>query len=123
MVVYSNLVNIFAALGDSTRLQILAQLEFGPKTCSELVDNFDLTQQAVSKHIGILNKAGLIIQTKQGRSRFCELVPSSLEEALKWIEKKTNVSKIVPKPIFAFGSVAIIQQEGVTRTYHSTSYQ
>ncbi len=119
MVVYTNIVNTFAALGDSTRLQILARLENGPLTCSELVKHFNLTQQAVSKHIGILNKAGLLTQTKAGRSRLCELVPNNLEEAYKWIGEITKPVVETAKPIIGFGSVAIIQRGGKTLAYHS----
>ena len=122
MVVYSNIVNTFAALGDSTRLQILAHLENGPQTCSDLVNQFNLTQQAVSKHIGILNKAGLLTQTKQGRSRLCELVPHSLEDAYKWIGGITKPIVDTAKPIIGFGSVAIIQQGGKTIAYHSPTH-
>jgi len=119
MVVHTNIVNTFAALGDSTRLQILTHLENGPQTCTELVGQFDLTQQAVSKHIGILNKAGLLTQTKKGRSRLCELVPRSLEEAFKWIGDKTKLAEETSKPIIGYGSVAIIRKGGKVFAYHS----
>ena len=124
MIVYSNLVNTFTALGDSTRLQILAHLENGPQTCSDLVGQFELTQQAVSKHIGVLNKAGLLTQKKKGRTRLCELVPHSLDEAFKWIGDKANPALEAAKPIIGYGSVAIIRQGGKILAYHSpTNYQ
>ena len=121
MVVYTNLANTYAALGDSTRLQILAHLKDGPKSCSDLVGKFDLTQQAVSKHIGVLNKAGLLSQTKQGRSRICELVSNSLEEAYKWIEERGTAEELPQEPLIGFGSVAIIRHGRKVRAYHSTS--
>ena len=123
MVVYSNLANTFTALGDATRLQILAQLEKGPKTCSDLVSHFDLTQQAVSKHIGVLSKAGLLTQTKKGRIRLCELVPHKLEDAFKWIDSKVKKPEPSTKPIIGYGSVAIVRQGGKVLAYHAPSYQ
>lgn len=121
MVVYSNLADTFAALGDSTRLQILTHLRDGPKTCTDLVGQFDLSQQAVSKHIGVLNKAGLLSQTKNGRSRICELVSNSLEDAFKWIEDRGTAIESAPEPLIGFGSVAIIQHGSKVSTFHSTT--
>ena len=122
MVVYTNLASIYAALGDPTRMQILAHLKNRPQTCSELVGQFDLTQQAIGKHIGILNKAGLLSQKKIGRSRICELVPHGLEEALKWISDKTKPAIEATKPIIGYGSVAIIRQGGKILAYHAPSH-
>ncbi len=116
MVVNTNLARTFAALGDSTRLQILTQLENGPKTCSDLVSMFDLTQQAVSKHIGVLNKAGLLTQTKNGRSRICKIVPNALRDVSRWIEEKTIATSL---PLIGYGSVVITRQNGILRVHES----
>ena len=87
MVVYNDLAATFSALGDPTRLEILAYLARGSATCNELVARFDISQQAVSKHIRVLRRANLLRQEKQGRVRMCELEPDALDRATRWIEQ------------------------------------
>lgn len=76
----------FAALADPTRREILSRLVDGPASVSELVEPFDMSQQAVSKHIAVLRNAGLVRQERQGRINWCRLEPEPLEEALAWLE-------------------------------------
>ncbi len=78
----------FSALGDPTRLAIVSQLAGGRASVSELAEPFEMSQQAISKHIGVLCRAGLVRQTRQGRVRSCELVREPLDEATAWIEAK-----------------------------------
>jgi DNA-binding transcriptional ArsR family regulator len=87
MVVYDDLARTFAALSDPTRLRILARLVEEPATCKDLETPFDISQQAVSKHIGVLRDAGLLRQRNEGRSRVCEVVPGALEEVVGWIDQ------------------------------------
>ena len=76
----------FSALADSTRLAIIERLALGESSLSELAEPFDMSQTAVSKHINILSEAGLVKISKRGRTRYCEVIPSPLAEAEKWLD-------------------------------------
>ncbi len=75
----------FAALADPTRRAILARLLDGPAPVTELASPFDMSLPAVSKHLQVLARAGLLIQVRDGRTRRCELVPGPMEAAADWI--------------------------------------
>ena len=85
--VVQELAATFSALGDPTRLAILARLATRPASCNELAARFDISQQAVSKHIRVLRDAKLLRQHKDGRSRICELQLDRLDAASSWIEE------------------------------------
>ena len=82
----SNLDNVFHALSDSTRRAILARLASGDAVVSELAEPFDMSLPAISKHLNVLEKAGLLLRHKDGRIRRCELVAGPLESAADWIQ-------------------------------------
>ncbi|TPV94892.1 MAG: winged helix-turn-helix transcriptional regulator [Myxococcales bacterium FL481] len=69
---------VFHALSDGTRRQLLAHLARRPATVGELAEPFEMSLAAVSKHIKVLERAGLVRQTKQGRTRICELQVDAL---------------------------------------------
>ncbi len=75
----------FAALADPTRRAILTRLAAGEATVGELAEPFALTQQAVSKHIKVLERAGLISRSRVAQSRPCQFEPARLDEAAEWI--------------------------------------
>jgi DNA-binding transcriptional ArsR family regulator len=75
----------FAALADPTRRAILTRLTAGEATVGELAEPFALTQQAVSKHIKVLQRAGLISRSKVAQSRPCRFEPARFDEAADWI--------------------------------------
>jgi DNA-binding transcriptional ArsR family regulator len=75
----------FAALADPTRRAILTRLTAGDATVGELAEPFALTQQAVSKHIKVLQRAGLISRSKVAQSRPCRFEPARFDEAAEWI--------------------------------------
>ena len=77
---------VFHALSDSTRRAILARLAKGDAVVSELAEPFDMSLPAISKHLGVLEKAGLLQRHKNGRIRRCELVAAPLETASDWIQ-------------------------------------
>ena len=79
--------SVLAALADPTRRAILARLSDGPCHVRDLVGTFDMTQQAISKHVGVLRRAGLVTQEKQGRLHLCRLRPEPLDEATAWIDR------------------------------------
>jgi DNA-binding transcriptional ArsR family regulator len=84
----STLDGTFFALSDPTRRGILERLGRGPATISELAKPFGLTINGVKKHVGILERADLVVTEKVGRARHCRLgTAESLAEATAWIEE------------------------------------
>jgi DNA-binding transcriptional ArsR family regulator len=81
----SNLDTVFGALAHPTRRAILFRLRSGPASVGELAEPFGASQQAISKHVGVLRKAGLIEQIKYGRESRCSLRPGPLEQADLWM--------------------------------------
>ncbi len=85
MVVMIQLDATFAALADPTRRAILARLTEGPASIAELTKPFDVSQQAISKHVAVLDRAGLVRKRREGRISRCELDAAPLESAADWI--------------------------------------
>src|SRR3954452_23237124 len=81
-----NLDAAFSALADSTRRAILARLALGEATVMELVEPFELTQPAISRHLKVLEGAGLIIRRVEGTKRPCRLAPSAIAEIDQWLD-------------------------------------
>jgi DNA-binding transcriptional ArsR family regulator len=77
---------IFAALADPTRRAILARLMAGEATVTELAEPFDMTLPAVSKHLKVLERAGLIARGREAQWRPCRLDANPLKEAADWLE-------------------------------------
>jgi DNA-binding transcriptional ArsR family regulator len=75
----------FAALADPTRRAILARLASGKATVKELAEPFDMTPPAVTKHLKVLQRAGLIKQGRERQWRPCQLQPQPLKEAADWV--------------------------------------
>jgi DNA-binding transcriptional ArsR family regulator len=80
------LSEVFSALADPTRRAILARLALGETSVGELAEPFEMSLPAVSKHLGVLETAGLVQREKQGRVRRCQLDGRPLEAAATWIE-------------------------------------
>ena len=76
---------VFAALADPTRRAILARLAGGEANVSELAVPFAMSQPAVSKHLKVLEGAGLVSREKRGQARLARLEAEPLAEAAKWI--------------------------------------
>ena len=77
--------SIFHALGDATRRQMLRDLSRGERTVSELAKPFAMSLAAASKHIKVLEGAGLIQREVRGRTHFCRLDPGPLASAHEWL--------------------------------------
>ena len=77
----------FAALGDPTRRAILARLATGAATVNELAEPFAMTQPAISKHLKVLESAGLVSTDRDGQRRPRRLQPGRLAEASAWLEQ------------------------------------
>ena len=75
----------FSALADPTRRAILARLTLGEATVLELVEPFDMTQPAISRHLKILEGAGLIVRRVEGTKRPCRLAPAAVAEIDQWL--------------------------------------
>ncbi|HEX6870319.1 MAG TPA: metalloregulator ArsR/SmtB family transcription factor [Micromonosporaceae bacterium] len=86
-VVEDELSLVFAALADPTRRAILTRLADGEATVNQLAEPFAMTQQAISKHLKVLEKARLISRTRSAQSRPCALEPVRLEAAAEWITR------------------------------------
>jgi|SRR6266853_1060920 DNA-binding transcriptional ArsR family regulator len=77
----------FAALADPTRRAILARLASGEKSVTELAEPFELSLPGVSKHLKVLQRAGLITQGRKAQWRPCRLEAKRLEEVSEWVER------------------------------------
>ena len=77
----------FGALADSTRRGILEQLAGGESSVTELAQPFDISLPAISKHLRVLERAGLLNQEKDGRVRRCRLDAGPMKEASEWISR------------------------------------
>jgi DNA-binding transcriptional ArsR family regulator len=75
----------FAALSDPTRREILVTLADGDHTVGELAAPFQMSLPAISKHLSVLERAGLITREREGRVRRCHLEREPLADALQWI--------------------------------------
>lgn len=75
----------FAAVADPTRRAILDELVHGEASVTKLAEPFDMTLQAVSKHIGVLAGAGLVARERRGRMQWCRLTPEPMRAADEWL--------------------------------------
>lgn len=81
-----NLDSSFSALADPTRRAILARLALGETTVMELAEPFDMTQPAISRHLRVLESAGLIVRRVEGAKRPCRLAPAAITEIDQWLD-------------------------------------
>lgn len=75
----------FSALADPTRRAILARLALGEATVMELAQPFEMTQPAISRHLKVLEGAGLIVRRAEGTKRPCRLAPQGLDAIDRWL--------------------------------------
>ncbi|MEO5934273.1 MAG: metalloregulator ArsR/SmtB family transcription factor [Duganella sp.] len=78
---------VFAALSDATRRGVLAQLESGSRSISELASGYDMSLPGFMKHVAVLEAAGLIARSKEGRVVSCQLEAAPMREAAQWIAR------------------------------------
>src|SRR5437870_1413355 len=76
----------FAALADPTRRAILSRLASGERSVTELAEPFDMSMPAVSKHLRVLERAGLIVRGRDAQWRPCRLQPAPIKEVSEWAE-------------------------------------
>lgn len=77
----------FAALADQTRRAILARLAEGELSVNELAEPFEMSQPAISKHLKMLERAGLISRGRDAQRRPCRIEPEALQAATGWLEQ------------------------------------
>jgi len=90
MVTHRPLDEIFGALSDRTRRAILVRLAEADASVGELAEPFEISRPAVSKHLRVLEAAGLVVRTKQGRMSRCSFDPAPLREAGAWVKQMTR---------------------------------
>ena len=76
----------FAALADPTRREILQRLSSGDATVGELAEPFAMSLPAISKHLTVLERAGLITKSRDGQRRHCRISVAPLQDATSWLE-------------------------------------
>jgi DNA-binding transcriptional ArsR family regulator len=81
----------FAALANSTRRAILARLAEGEATVNELAEPFEMTLPAISKHIKVLERAGLVVRAQRAQYRPCALNAAPLEQVSTWADQHRQV--------------------------------
>jgi DNA-binding transcriptional ArsR family regulator len=86
MIASQRLDSVFAALADPTRRAIIARLADGEASVAELAEPFDMSQPAISKHLKVLERAGLITRGRDAQWRPCRLKAAPLEDAADWLE-------------------------------------
>lgn len=79
--------DVFQAIADPTRRQIIALIAKQPLNLNSVAEKFDMSRQAVSLHVKILEECGLIMLKQQGRERFCEATLEKLGEVQEWVEQ------------------------------------
>jgi DNA-binding transcriptional ArsR family regulator len=77
----------FSALADPTRRAILARLALGEASVNELAEPFEMSQPAISKHLKVLEKAGLVSRARDAQRRMCRIEAQPMAEANDWLEK------------------------------------
>lgn len=81
----------FAALADPTRRAILARLSTGEATVTELAEPFEMSMPAISKHLKVLERAGLVARSRQAQWRPCRLEATPLKDVAAWVESYRRV--------------------------------
>jgi DNA-binding transcriptional ArsR family regulator len=85
------LSSTFAALADPTRRAILARLADGEATVNQLAEPFHLKLPTVSKHLKVLQRAGLVTQSRKAQWRPCRLEPTPLKDVADWVERYRRI--------------------------------
>src|ERR671910_271518 len=86
-----SLSTTFAALADPTRRAILARLASGEASVTELAEPFEMTMPAVSKHLRVLERAGLVVRGREAQWRPCRLDPAPLKDVADWAERYRGI--------------------------------
>lgn len=83
--------DVFQAIADPTRRDIINLIARKSLTPNSVAEAFDVSRQAISKHIKILEECGIIVINQQGRERYCYVQPKKLDEVMEWVENFKKV--------------------------------
>jgi len=108
-----HLSTTFAALADPTRRAILARLASGERSVTELAEPFDMSMPAVSKHLKVLERAGLIARSREAQWRRCQLDAAPLREVSDWVERYRDLWEARLDRLDAY--LTTLQKKGKTR--------
>jgi DNA-binding transcriptional ArsR family regulator len=86
-----HLSTTFAALADPTRRAILARLSTGEASVTELAEPFEMSMPAISKHLKVLERAGLVARSREAQWRPCRLEAAPLKDVAEWVESYRRV--------------------------------
>ena len=106
----------FAALADPTRRAILARLARGDVNVGSLARPFDMSLPAVSKHLRVLERAGMLRQDRQGRVRLCRLRADPLKAAARWIDRYSRFWTQQLDALAAFVEQELVDEPDVDST-------
>jgi DNA-binding transcriptional ArsR family regulator len=96
MVKYRTLDGTFGALADPTRRGIILRLARGETSVTELAEPYGISMPAISKHLKVLEEAGLIFRRKEGRTNYCSLATAPLGEIDSWLARfRESKSKVI----------------------------
>lgn len=101
---------IFSALGDPTRRAILVRLLDGEARLTDLEVPHPMSLTAISKHVKVLARAGLITHEKRGRERFCKLAPKTVQYANSWLHQYQRYWEQKMNKLDSFTTAAKIQE-------------
>ncbi|MBV8749880.1 MAG: winged helix-turn-helix transcriptional regulator [Candidatus Eremiobacteraeota bacterium] len=85
---YPALSDVFAALADPTRRRMVERLARGRRSVGDVAAGFDMSQPALSKHVKVLEAAGLVKRTVTGRTHYLDLVPVAMRSASTWLDRQ-----------------------------------
>jgi DNA-binding transcriptional ArsR family regulator len=83
--------DVFQAIADPTRRMIIHKLAQGPLSIAKIVEDFDMSRQAIAKHIKILNECGIISMSQKGRNQVCEAQLGHLDEVTDWVTESRKL--------------------------------
>jgi DNA-binding transcriptional ArsR family regulator len=83
--------DVFQAIADPTRRMIILKLSQGPLNITQISEDFDMSKQAIAKHIKILNECGIIAMRQKGREQVCEAQPGQLDEVMDWVTESRKL--------------------------------
>ena len=83
--------DVFQAIADPTRRLIIQKLSRGPLNLAGIIEDFDISRQAIAKHIKVLNECGMISITQKGREQVCEVRLEQLDEITDWVTESRKL--------------------------------
>jgi len=83
--------DVFQAIADPTRRIIIQKLSHGPLNLAGIIEDFDISRQAIAKHIKVLNECGMISITQKGREQVCEARLEQLDEVTHWVAESRKL--------------------------------